>query len=181
MTTAKPQMSDEAVKKGSGKTWPEWVEILDAWGAAERTHKEIAQHVHDLGVGDWWAQGVTVGYERIKGLRAYGQASSGKFQGSASKTFPVSVDVLFAAWVEDSERARWLAARTLVIRTSRPGSSARFDIAGGGVLAASFVDKGSGKSSVQVQNDNLDSREAALAFRETWKAHLADLAAHLMG
>lgn len=68
--------------------------------------------------------------------------------------------------------------KTLALRTSLPGSSARFGIAGG-ILAFSFVDKGPGKSSVQVQNDALDSREAALAFRDTWKAHLADLATHL--
>ena len=69
--------------------------------------------------------------------------------------------------------------KTLALRTSPPGSSARFDIAHGRILAASFVDKGPAKSSVQVQNDALDSREAALAFRDTWKAHLADIATHL--
>ena len=31
--TATPDLSDEAIRKGSGKTWDEWVQLLDASGA----------------------------------------------------------------------------------------------------------------------------------------------------
>ena len=40
---AEPGMSDEAVQRGTGKTWDEWLVLLDGWGAAERTHPEIAR------------------------------------------------------------------------------------------------------------------------------------------
>ena len=43
--------SDETIKRGSGKSWDEWFEILDAWGATKRTHGDIARHVnqeHDV-------------------------------------------------------------------------------------------------------------------------------------
>lgn len=70
--TAEPGHSDETIRKGSGKTWAEWVEFFDTWGAVNRPHKVIAQHVCDQGVDGWWAQAVTVGYERIKGLRGHG-------------------------------------------------------------------------------------------------------------
>lgn len=177
---SKPDMSDEAIRKGSGKTWADWVEILDAWGAADKPHKEIAQHVHDLGVGDWWAQGVTVGYERIKGLREVGQVGDGEYQGSASKTFPVAVDRLFAAWTDETERDHWLAPGTLTFRTAQDGRSARFDLTdGSGILALWFTAKGDDKSSVQIQNDKRPSRDATVEFRKTWKAHLANLAKHL--
>jgi hypothetical protein len=31
-------MSDDAVRRRTGKTWDEWFSILDSWGAADRTH-----------------------------------------------------------------------------------------------------------------------------------------------
>jgi hypothetical protein len=67
--------SDEAVSRRTGHTWPEWVRILDAKGAATMEHPAIARMVSGLGVPDWWSQTVTVGYERIKGLRS-GNAGS---------------------------------------------------------------------------------------------------------
>lgn len=181
-TTAKPDLGDEAIRKGSGKTWAEWVDILDAWDAVAKPHKEIAQYVCDQGVDGWWAQAVTVGYERIKGLRAHGQRREGHFEGSASRTFPVPVARLHAAWTDEAERDQWLEPGTLALRTAQDGRSARFDVAGeGGILALWFTDKGPEKSSVALQFDQLPSKAAADAFRETWKAHLADLAKYLAG
>ncbi len=178
--TAEPGLSDEAIRKGSGKTWTEWVEILDVWGAAEKPHKDIAQYVCDLGVDGWWAQGVTVGYERIKGLRVHGQRRNGHFEGSASKTFAVPVERLFTAWTVEAERDRWLEPGTLTMGTAQGHRSARFDVAEeGGILALWFTDKGPGKSSVALQRDKLPSKVAADAFRENWKAHLTNLARHL--
>ena len=42
-----PGMTDASVRTGSGKTWDEWFRILDDWGAAERTHRDIARFVRD--------------------------------------------------------------------------------------------------------------------------------------
>ena len=39
--------SDETIKRGSGKSWDEWFAILDAWGAKEHTHTEIARYVNE--------------------------------------------------------------------------------------------------------------------------------------
>jgi len=185
MTTAyvnEPQMSDEAIQKGSGKSWAEWIELLDAWDAPERSHKEIADYIYGLGVSGWWAQAVTVGYERIKGLRELGQVGDGVYQGSASKTFPVPVERLYAAWTDEAERDAWLPAGTLALRGAQGDRSARFDLGdGSGILALWFTDKGPGKSSVQLQNEKLPSKEATVTFRDTWKAHFAELAAYLKG
>lgn len=180
-TTAKPDLSDDAIRKGSGKTWDEWVEILDAWGAAEKPHKDIAAYVCGLGVDGWWAQGVTVGYERIKGLRMHGQRRDGHFEGSVSKTFAVPVARLSTAWTDESERKRWLEPGMLSMRTAQDHHSARFDLADGGILALWFTDKGSDKSSVALTCDKLPSKAAVDQFRDTWKAHMANLGRHLKG
>ncbi|MFJ5707752.1 hypothetical protein [Streptomyces sp. NPDC093105] len=59
------KLSDEALTAATGRGWAEWFARLDAWGAADRGHTEIARHlVEDEGVGGWHAQSVTVGYEQ---------------------------------------------------------------------------------------------------------------------
>lgn len=171
-----PSMSDDAIRHGSGKGWDEWVAILDAWRAGERSHREIAAYVHnEHGVDGWWAQGVAVGYERLKGRRAVGEGSDGTFSGSASKTFAVSVERLWRAWVDETERDRWLPPGTLVLRQAQESRSARFDVAGGGILALWFTDKGA-KSAVQLEQEKLPSKKAAAEFRIRWKTHMAALA-----
>lgn len=173
----RPGMSDDSIRKGSGKSWDEWLEVLDTWGAKDRSHKEIADYLDEhFEIDGWYAQSVTVGYERMRGMRAYGQGRDGRYSASVSKTFPVPVAELFAAWTDESERDRWLAPGALGLRTSQPETSARFDVAeDGSILAAWFVDKGAAKSTVQLQNDKLPSKEAADQFREIWKERLARL------
>ncbi|MFP5245818.1 MAG: hypothetical protein ACLGH0_03915, partial [Thermoanaerobaculia bacterium] len=80
-------MSDAAVKKNTTRTWSEWVKVLDAFGAKDKPHREVARYVSSLGTPDWWSQTVTVGYERIRGLRAVGQRMSGAWEANKSKTF----------------------------------------------------------------------------------------------
>ncbi len=173
-------MSDEAIRRGSGKTWDEWFAILDDWGAAERTHAEIARFVHEeYGVDGWWAQGVTLGYERARQGREIGQRCDGSFSASASKTFPVPVATLFAAWVEEAQRERWLPG-TLRLRTAQEHRSARFDdVEFGGIIALWFEEKGPAKSSVGIQIENLPSRDAVAERKQVWKARLGDLAEYL--
>ena len=54
--------------KGTGKGWDDWFRVLDGWDATSRSHTEIARYVNgEHGVDGWWAQSVTVGYERARG------------------------------------------------------------------------------------------------------------------
>jgi hypothetical protein len=180
--TTSPQMSDEAIQRGSGKTWPEWCQVLDAWGAAEKPHDEIARHVEELGVDGWWAQAVTVGYERLIGRRAVGERADGNFSTSASKTVPAGIAEHFAAWVDDRRRDEWLAQGTLSLRTAQDGKSARFDDNEyGGIIGLHFTDKGEAKSSVGIQIEKLASRDDIPERKATWKTRLDDLSAYLKG
>jgi hypothetical protein len=71
-------MSDAVVKQKTGCTWDRWVRALDQLGAADMKHRGIVDIVHaTYKTNDWWSQMVTVGYERIKGLRARGQLRDG--------------------------------------------------------------------------------------------------------
>lgn len=172
---AEPHMSDEAVRKGTGRGWDEWLEALDDWNAQERNHTEIARHVAEVhGVDGWWAQTVTVGYERIRGMRKVNERPDG-FSMSASKTVPLPVEALFELFVDDGKRAAWLGDGVLRLRTSVPPKSARFDILdGSGILAVSFVDKGE-KSAAQLQLEKISTEHDLAWHKATWKARLNDL------
>jgi len=64
-------MSDASIKARTGCTWERWATALDYVHANTWPHREIAAYVVEkYKISGWWAQTVTVGYERIKGLRA---------------------------------------------------------------------------------------------------------------
>ena len=90
---------------------------------AGRTHNhtEIARHVYETySIDGWWAQSVTVGYERARGMRALHERPDG-FSGNAGKTFPVPVERLFAACVEPG-RPRALARGCRAAPSDRPAA-----------------------------------------------------------
>lgn len=179
---AEPGLSDAAIRKATGKGWDEWFALLDAWGGTKHSHPDIARHVADAhGVDGWWAQSVTVGYERARGMRALHERPDG-FSMSASKTFPVPVERLFAAFVEPEERERWLEAVALRNRTSQPHKSARFDVLPGETrLNATFIAKGPEKAVVQLQQERLAGAEDVTRWKAVWKEQLAVLADFLTG
>jgi uncharacterized protein YndB with AHSA1/START domain len=176
-------MSDAAIQARTGCDWQEWVGALDYAGAADWSHKAIAEHVRkQFGVGPWWSQAVTVGYERIKGLRAKGQRrapTDSSFEANKSKTFGVPVAELFAAWSDARKRRSWLPERGLTVRAAQPNRSLRITWNDGSSVELWFVAKGAGKSAVQVQHRKLASRAAADERKSYWSERLAALAAHL--
>ena len=178
-----PQMSDAAIREKTGKTWPEWREALDACGAADKPHDAIARFVNEeLGVDGWWAQSVTVGYERLIGRRESGQKADGSYAASASKTVAAELADHLRAWTDEATRDRWLPAGTVSLRASQPGKSARFDdLTTGDIVALWFTDKGPGKASVSIQIEKLPSREAVDERKTLWKDRLASLASFLKG
>jgi len=105
---ADPGVSDDAIRKATGRDWDEWLRILDEWGAATRPHPDIARHVAaTYGISGWWAQSVTVGFERARGIRAVHQTSRG-FEVSVSRTLRVRPDVAWPWLAEASHRDRWI-------------------------------------------------------------------------
>ncbi len=119
-------MSDDAVRAKTGWAWKNWVRLLDAQGAASMSHKEIARCLRDeLDLSAWWAQTVTVGYERIKGLREVGQVCDGKYQAGKSKTLPVPLTRLYRAFSVARTRKRWLGDVKLRVRKATPEKSVR--------------------------------------------------------
>lgn len=174
---------DEVVKARTGKTWKQWVSTLDAVDAAALPHKEIAQHVHDTyeDVNHWWSQMVTVGYERIRGLRDVGQRRGGGYDVNKSKTIAVPVGRLYRTFSVARTRGRWLQGVTPSVRTVRPEKSIRFTWPDGTTVQAYFTAKGEKRSQVSVQHSGLSSKAEAARIRAWWTERLAALAALLSG
>jgi hypothetical protein len=63
--------SDEAIRARTGRGWEEWFDLLDEWGAPERSHREIARasSQSSRAPSRWNAQAVAGSYERARGLR----------------------------------------------------------------------------------------------------------------
>ena len=173
-------MSDQAVRAKTGMDWLAWATALDGLGAKEMDHAAIAAAVgeHWPAIGAWWAQTVTVGYERIRGLRALGQVSGGDFAASKSKTYKVSMVTLWAAFHDEAVRERWMGAAT-VVRTATEGRSMRLTWPDGTVVALWFTDKGPSKAAVAVQHTKLESAARREAEKEAWGERLRALAAEV--
>ncbi|HJQ40384.1 MAG TPA: hypothetical protein VKB93_24835, partial [Thermoanaerobaculia bacterium] len=154
-------ISDATIAAKTGRGWAQWVELLDAFGAKEKSHTETAEHVYNLGVPGWWAQSVTVGYERIRGLRAIGQRRGGAWEANKSKTVGVPVDKLFDAFANARTRKRWLGDVKLKIRTATKPKSMRVTWDDGTSVDVGFWPKGDAKSSVSIQHSKLASKEDA--------------------
>jgi len=168
-------MSDAAVKKATGRDWLEWVAALDAARASEKPHGQIAEYVSSLGTPDWWSQMVTVGYERIRGLREKGQRRGGAYEVNKSRTFAVPVEKLFDAFTNARTRKRWLDAK-INVRTAHANKTIRASFDDGTLAQFYFVDKANGKSTVTVQHQKLADKDTATRTKQSWTERLDALA-----
>jgi uncharacterized protein YndB with AHSA1/START domain len=163
-------MSDEAVSKRTGRTWAQWVGVLDRARAAEKPHRKIAEYVSSLGTPEWWSQMVTVGYERIRGLRDRGQRRGGGYEASKSRTFNVSVGALFNAFANARRRRRWLPVK-IAVRSANPQKRMRVTWDDDTVVVLEFTSKGRTKSAVAVGHQKLPDRSAADAMKKAWSGY----------
>jgi hypothetical protein len=144
------------------------------------THRDIATLVSTkYEVGDWWSQTVTVGYERIKGIRARGQRRDGSYEASKSRTYNVPVARLFDAWADSGVRQRWLNDVTVRIRTATASKSMRIDWSDRSIIVIGFISKGPSKSSVAVQHTKLPDKNKADQLKQYWTERL-DALGHVL-
>jgi uncharacterized protein YndB with AHSA1/START domain len=176
--------SEEALVAATGTGWEDWFRTLDAWGATERSHTATATHLRaDLGVPGWWAQSITVYYQRARGLRLKHQQADG-FTVSASRTLTVPVASAFDAFTDARQRAAWLTDGRATLRASRRDHpvawTARLDWeAGPSRLLVTFEPKGPTKTTVTVSHERLPDSDEAEAAKVAWRARLARLKAYL--
>jgi hypothetical protein len=170
--------SDEEIRRRTGRGWEEWFDLLDDWGAPDRSHRDNArwvaeqQGIHPLA---WNAQAVVGSYERARGLRAVGEHADG-FTITASKTVAVPVERLYEAFVDESLRKRWLPDGELRERTVTRPRSARFDWGDGTTrVSVTFMAKGEAKSTAALLHERLADAEEAERMKTFWRDRVATL------
>ena len=168
--------SDAIIKEKTGCGWERWVKALDHKKADTWPHREIARYVNEkYKVPGWWAQTVTVGYERIKGLRAVGLRRDGSFEANKSKTFPVPLGRLYGAFHNPRVRTRWLPGVDLTIRTATRGKSMRITWPDRTSVVVGFERKGPAKSLVAIQHGKLPDLASSARMKEYWAGRLGAL------
>jgi hypothetical protein len=160
-------MSDPTISKRTGRTWAEWVRVLDARKASEQPHRAIVEYVSSLGTPDWWSQTVTVGYERIRGLRDRGQRRGGSYEASKSRTFAVPVETLFDAMHNARIRKRWLPVK-VDVRSATAPKRMRITWDDATQVQVGFYPKGAAKSSIAVQHEKLPDRASIDVVKAKW-------------
>ncbi|PYP13704.1 MAG: hypothetical protein DMD54_16040 [Gemmatimonadetes bacterium] len=167
-------MSDATIKARTGCTWKRWVGALDYVGADTWEHGKIATYVHEkFKIAGWWAQNVTVGYERIKGLRAIGQRRDGRYEASKTKIFPVSLARLYRAWSDAKARKGWLPDE-FTVTTANRNKTMRIRWPDGSNVAVYFYGKGAGKAQVNVQHMKLN-KDGQTRMKAFWTEKLGRL------
>ena len=166
-------MSDDVIREKTGRTWEEWARTLDAHDAAAMAHRDIAILVSGTyNVPAWWTQTVTVGYERIKGLRVRGQRRDGTCEAGKSRTFDVPVETLYDAWVDVATRRRWLDEAGVTVRTATAPKTIRLGWPDGTIVVVGFTPKGKSKTSVAVVHTKLRDKETANRLKDYWSERL---------
>ncbi len=162
-------IGDHAVAAATGKNWKQWLTFLDKAGGKTMTHKEIVAIVHDrCGIGPWWQQMVTIGYEQARGLRQKHEKPEG-YQISRSKTVAVPIATLYKAWSDSKTRNRWLDEGPLVFRKATRNKSMRITWCDKKTsIEVNFYAKGDAKAQVTVQHSKLPDAKRGEQMKKYW-------------
>lgn len=175
-------VSESAIIEATGRTREKWFELLDKAGARDWDHATIARWLggkHDVDAR--WTQGLTVSYERSRGLRDPGQARDGSFDVSSSKTLPARAEDVWPYLSEEELRRDWLDLE--LNQLSKSPQSIRFD-GGERSRVVFYLDpvaptkSGKPRSKIAIQHTRL-TRENVAETKQFWQDSLTRLAALL--
>ena len=160
-------MTDAAIEAKTGRNWARWFATLDKKGAKTKDHKAITALLRDsFGLTNWYAQMVTVSYERARGLRVMNQKCDGQFSVSVTKVMPVPLSRLFA--VATAKQAVWFPKGPFA-ESSRTKDKYWRGKWKSGRLAVGFIAKGAGKAQIAIDSEQLPGAEAVEKERAAWK------------
>lgn len=173
-----------AVASATGRSWEEWVRLLDQAGARQLNHTSIAALALELmpksaEQPEWWAQGTAVAFAQHAGLRVPGQTSTGEFQLSTTRTVAGTKDEVMQTWLKLVESRTEFDGVPVEGEASTSSTERwrywRVRLADGTRVAINIGDKPTDKSSVGLVHSKLDSAEAIERWRPIWKSLLAQI------
>lgn len=172
---SQPEMSDEAIRANTGRGWNEWCDLIEAFDGHVEGHSAVVEHLmaeHDL--TGWWAQGVTVSWERITGQRLPYQQSDGLFGVSKTKTMAVDADELRALLLDPEGRDALFPDMTTELRSRPTSKNVRIAMEEGSV-EFTLTPKPNGRTSVNVAHTRLPEHTVVPAWQDFWTEWLEAL------
>jgi len=153
---SEPETSNDAVRAATGRGWEEWCDIIDAWPGSVDGHAPIAKHLEEQynEVSAWWAQGITIGWERITGRRLPGEMPDGTFTANKSKTLNGDASQLRALLLDDAARNDLFPGVTTELKSDPAAKTIRIAV-GPGVASFGLTDKGAGRANIAIQHARL--------------------------
>ncbi|MCH9682611.1 MAG: hypothetical protein K0V04_14340 [Deltaproteobacteria bacterium] len=192
--SSKGSVSEAKCIEKTGHGFDHWFAVLDEFGARRLGHTAAARHLRvDHAVPSWYSQGITVAYERARGLRELNQVCAGTFEVSVSRVLPVSVDEAVVSLSRKAQRERWLPAvgGELAAVVPQRLASKRFrrngDVAiarfphGEAKIELRITPKADGRSTIVARLTALADKAAVEHARGQWRALLDAMRAHCRG
>ena len=199
------QVSSESVRAATGRGWQDWLEVLDAAGAAGWQHKDTVAYLereHPEVASGWWRQSIAVGYEQARGKRAVGQTADGGFQIGVQRSVAAPVTAVWELlttrpdlWLgegasvgfQPGERYDVPAGESTLgvsgeVRVVKPGDRVRMtwqpqEWPAPATLQVALVASPSGKTAINAHMEKLPDADAREAMRARLRDALERLAA----
>lgn len=173
---SEPELADDRIVAATGIGWDAWCDRIEAWPGHDDGHTAVAAWVHEHhDVTHWWAQAITVGWERITGRRVPNQMSDGTFTAQKSKTVPVDARELRAALLDESGRADLFPGHTTELRSKPTTKVLRVAFEEGSALFT-ISPRDDGRTTITVSHERLPDVEALERWKFTWTDWLDALA-----
>jgi hypothetical protein len=192
-TSSKGGVSDAKSREKTGHGLEYWFDVIDRFGGVEKGHTASARHLYEAhSVPGWYAQGITVAYERARGVRAVNQRCDGEYEVSVSKVVTGKTADVIRALTDKRVRIRWVkgvdarlvkalaaaldgpASKEIVVR---PDGQGRFRYKWGDTTVQLYLlPKAGGKVSVVATNSRLADASVVEERRALWRTALDALA-----
>ncbi len=165
---AEPEVDDDTIRKATGREWNAWCDLIETRPGRTQGHTAIAQWlVGEHGVGAWWAQSVTVGYERITGIRLPHQMADGTFTAGKSRTITGDAAALRAMLLDTHAHADLFAGHAPTLK-SKPASKAIRLAFSDGIAQFDLDAKEDGRVKVTVSHLKLPTYESVEQWKFYW-------------
>jgi hypothetical protein len=111
-------VTNEALKKATGKSWIAWINSLDRKKADTLSLPEIVKLLAPKIESPWWRQKIALGFREAKGKRITGQIAGG-FQIGVRRGFPLSKEEAWDFLLSPEAMKIWLG-KALALDGPRP-------------------------------------------------------------
>ena len=172
---SQPQHTDAVGVERTGRDWNAWREQIEAWPGHVDGHAAVAawlQSEHAL--GGWWAQAVTVGWERISGRRLAHQMEDGTFTANASATITTDEAALREMLLDEDGRADLFPGMGAELRSRPTSKNVRVGF-GDTIAEVAITPKDEARLTITVQHVKLPSVDEVPHWKAFWSEWITAL------